>query len=189
MTRKSIWAAIVLLALHTPLRSQTVTLDSYANQLLFNVFKEPAPEIREFLKLYIPSLLDKKNDQPAAGKQRFESHGFIFMEHPFFKSAFANGKVEFDCRRYVDTKELRVDNVRLWLNFDTQQEAETAFGQIVQTLKPVCPKNRVYTENGSLNAELIDTKSASGFNRLQLFLATDYTDRSKFGLLVVPGRM
>jgi hypothetical protein len=111
----------------------------------------------------------------------------VFLEHPHFKSAFRNGKLEFDCRRYNDTRGVQVDDVRLWFDFDTQLEGETAFVQIVDTLKPISPKNFVHTANGAMIGEFTDTKNTKGFAKVQVYLMTDDIDKTKFRILFALG--
>jgi hypothetical protein len=190
MFRKCFLASLLFVLLCNDTSAQTLTVDSYANQMLLNVFKDqPDPVIQDFLKRYIPSMLDKKIVAQGSGDNKFklESHGFVFLEHPHFKSAFRNGKLEFDCRRYNDTRGVQVDDVRLWFYFDTQLEGETAFVQIVDTLKPISPKNFVHTANGAMIGEFTDTKNTKGFAKVQVYLMTDDIDKTKFRILFALG--
>jgi hypothetical protein len=190
MFRKCFLASLLFVLLCNDTSAQTLTVDSYANQMLLNVFKDqPDPVIQDFLKRYIPSMLDKKTVAQGSGDNKFklESHGFVFLEHPHFKSAFRNGKLEFDCRRYNDTRGVQVDDVRLWFYFDTQLEGETAFVQIVDTLKPISPKNFVHTANGAMIGEFTDTKNTKGFAKVQVYLMTDDIDKTKFRILFALG--
>jgi hypothetical protein len=190
MFRKCFLASLLFVLLCNDTSAQTLTVDSYANQMLLNVFKDqPDPVIQDFLKRYIPSMLDKKTVAQGSGDNKFklESHGFVFLEHPHFKSAFRNGKLEFDCRRYNDTRGVQVDDVRLWFYFDTQLEGETAFVQIVDTLKPISPKNFVHTANGAMIGEFTDTKNTKGFTKVQVYLMTDDIDKTKFRILFALG--
>lgn len=187
MTRKSLLVVVLLLLLRLGAHAQVATLDAYCNQLFFHVFAEkPDPAIQDFLKTYLPSLLDK-NNAPAGNtngsKFSLETHGFVFLKHPFIKTPFASGKIEFDCRRFNDARGVVSDNTRMWFYFDTQQEAETTFGQIVTTLTPLASQNRVYTDSGSMIGDFTDPKATSGFYRARFFLTTDFLDKKKFILL------
>jgi hypothetical protein len=188
--RKCFLAPLLFVLLYNDASAQSLTVDSYANQLLFNVFKEkPDPVIQDFLKAYIPSMLDKKTVAQGSGDNKFtlESHGFVFLEHPHFKPAFRNGKLEFDCRRYSDTRGVQVDDVRLWFYFDTQQEGETAFAQMVDILKPISLKNYIHSANGAMIGEFTDTKNTKGFSKVQAYLMTDEIDKTKFRILFALG--
>jgi hypothetical protein len=190
MFRKFLLAALFFVLLYNDASGQSLTVDSYANQMLFNVFKEqPDPAVQEFLKMYIPSMLNKKTGAQPTGDNKFklESHTFVFLEHPHFKTAFTNGKLEFDCRRYNDARGVQVDDVHLCFNFDTQQEAETAFSQMVDALKPISPKNYIHSANGAMIGEFTDTKNTKGFAKVAIYLTTDSIDKTKFRLLFLLG--
>lgn len=185
MLRKYLLAMVMIAGLRNAASGQSTTVDSYANQLLFDVFREqPHPAVQEFLKLYVPSLLDKRTT--ARGTESsfdLETHGFVFLEHPFFKTNFRNGKLEFYCRRYKSVLGVQVDDVHLWFYFDTQADGETAFGKLIDTFKPVSTKNYIHTANGSMIAEFTDTKNTKGFGKVQVLLMPEDTDKTKFKML------
>lgn len=187
MIRKSLLALVFGLIFHSFSHAQRNDLDAYVNRLFFHVFKdEPDSAIRGFLRQYIPSLLDKRSAATAKATDRkfaLESHGFIFLQHPLIHAPFRNGRIEFDCRRYNDARGVVADNARLWFHFDSQQEAETVFGELVQALKPLSTQNRVFTDNGSMVGDFTDAKAANGFYKVHLFLTTEFLDRTKFQLL------
>lgn len=188
MIRKNLLATVLLFALQMPSKAQVSTLDGYANKMLFNVFTEPDAEIREFVALYIPSLLNKTSTKPAGKRQSFESHAFLFMKHPFVTFNFTNGRLVFDCRRFGE-KDVRVEKTTLILTFNAQQEAELAYGEIVQALKPISTKNRIRTENGGFAGEFEDENIKTGFNKIEVFLTTDIADKGKYVLLFMPGKI
>lgn len=185
MFRKWLTALVLLVLLCNVTSGQSLTVDGYANKLLFSVFKEqPDPAVHDFLKLYVPSLLEKRTTARGTdSKFDLETHAFVFLQHPFFNTTFRNGKLEFDCRRYVDTKSVQVDDVHLWFYFDTQSDGETAFGKMIETFKPVSTKNFIHTANGSMIAEFTDAKDTKGFGKVQVFLMADDTDKTKFKML------
>jgi hypothetical protein len=170
---------------------QSLTVDTYSHQLLFNIFKDdPDTSIRDFLRLYAPSLLEKKTipaEQDAAGSGKnqysYEVHSFIFTNHPYFKATFTNGKLELYCRRLKDGKTIQVYDVKFWLEFDTQPEAEMAFSKLVETFIPISTNKKFSSTNGAQKAEFSDTKVNKGFNKVQFRLTADNLDRHRFKIL------
>jgi hypothetical protein len=86
MFRKCLLAGLLFIVFLPCANSQSLTFDGYANQLLFNIFKDqPDTAIRPFLRSYVPSLLDKKitpADLGSSGGSKnqysFEIHSFLF---------------------------------------------------------------------------------------------------------------
>lgn len=190
MFRRSFLVCFALGMILSRTNGQALTVDSYSNQLLFNIFKDnPDTAIRSFLRSYTPSLLDKKAGDAVISegekKERngFEIHSFIFTRHPYFTPFFASGKMEFFCEHANDAKGLQVYDVRLWFDFDTQEEAEMAFSKLVETFIPIATKQRFSSPNGSRKAEFSDTKNPKGFNKIQFRLTADNLDHHKFKIL------
>lgn len=187
MFRKCLLAGFLMAFLYTNTNAQSLTVDSYANQLFFNIYKDqPDAAIRDFLKLYVPSLLDKKTTAAPAGARNqysMEVHSFVFTQHPYFKTNFTNGKLEFECRRYDDARGIQVTDVRLWMGFDSQEDAETAFSKLIATFQPLSTKEKIKPDNGALKAQFSDTKATSGFSKVTIRLTPDNMDRSKFRML------
>src|SRR6187549_2664970 len=115
MTRKCFLAVFILFALFGRTNSQSLTVESYTNQLLFNIFiNQPDTSIRPFLRLYAPSLLEKKTIPEGASSGTpgsNEIHSFVFTKHPFFKSTFNSGKLELYCQRFNDARALQVYDI------------------------------------------------------------------------------
>ncbi len=190
MFRRSFLVCFALGVLLSRSNGQALTMDSYANQLLFNIFKDsPDTAIRPFLRSYTPSLLDKKTGDAviSAGEKKernnFEIHSFVFTRHPYFTPIFASGKMEFFCEHFSDAKGVQVYDVRLWFDFDTQEDAELAFSKLVEMFMPIATKQRFSSPNGSRKAEFSDTKSPKGFNKIQFRLTADNLDHHKFKIL------
>ena len=189
MFRKCFLLGFLVVVLYTTSYSQALTVDTYSNQLLFNIFKEkPDTAIRSFLRLYTPSLLEKKQG-PALGGSKdasqytAEIHSFIFTKHPFFTGSFTTGKLDFFCQRFNEPKGMQVYNVKLWFEFDTQQEAEMAFSKLVETFIPISTNKRFSSSNGARKAEFSDTKGQNGFNKVQIRLTADNLDHHDFKIL------
>ncbi len=187
MFRKCFLAGFLLCALFNTMNGQSLTVDTYANQLFFNIFKDqPDTSIRPFLRLYAPSLLEKKTTPPdgspsAGNKNAFEIHSFIFNKHPFLNASFTSGKLELYCQRN-EGKGTNVYDVKLWFEFDTQEEAEIAYNKLIETFIPISTNKRFSVTNGAQKAEFSDTKT-KGLNKIQLRFTADNLDRHRFKIL------
>lgn len=170
---------------------QGSAIDKFTNQLLFNIFTEqPDPSVQDFLKFYIPSLYEKKKKEgiwianaSKSGQDHEEVHSFVFTKHPFFKSAFTSGKIEFFCLRNGDPTSTRITNLKLWLEFDTQQDAEMAFSSLVETFLPISSNKKFSSTNGAQKAEFSDGKEMAGFGKIRIRLTADNLDRRTFKIL------
>ena len=191
MFRKCFLAGFLLCALFNTMNGQSLSVDTYANQLFFNIFKDqPDTSIRPFLRLYTPSLLEKKTAPPdgsssAGNKNAFEIHSFVFNKHPFFSASFTSGKLELYCQR-SDAKGTNVYDVKLWFEFDTQEEAEIAYNKLIETFIPISTNKRFGATNGAMKAEFSDTKT-KGLNKIQLRLTADNLDHHRFKILFETG--
>lgn len=192
MFRKCLLAALLFITLLPCANSQSLTFDTYANQLLFNIFKDqPDTAIRLFLRSYVPSLLDKKVSPADLGstggsknQYSFEIHSFVFTTHPHFNNSFTNGKIEFFCRRSLDGKIIQVYDVKFWLEFNELQEAEIAYSKLVETFAPLSNKLNYTSGNGFRKAEFSDTRAGKGtLNKIQFRLTADNLDRRRFKIL------
>jgi|GEM_PF-992472 len=192
MVRKYLLVCFCFLLICGRTNSQSSAIDKYSNQLLFNAFKEqPDPSITDFLKLYIPSLYEKKGKEglllakgQVTGQDNHEEvHSFIFTKHPFLKASFTQGKLEFYCVRKNDIKDTQVTNAKLWLEFDTQPEAEMAFSNLVETFIPISTTKKFSSTNGAQKAEFTDNKETKGYGRVRLRLTADNLDRHTYKIL------
>lgn len=174
------------------LYSQTLTVDRYTNQLLFNIFEEqPDSSILDFIKQYIPSLAEKKKKDrvpastPLLSDQNkyAEVHSFIFTRHPFLKATFTSGKLDFFCLHNNAAKDIQVSNVKLWLEFDTQPEAEMAFSNMIETFIPISTQKKFSSTNGSQKAEFSDAKEMNGFGKIRIRLTADNLAQHRFKIL------
>ncbi|MEO7530082.1 MAG: hypothetical protein ABIS69_01685, partial [Sediminibacterium sp.] len=188
--RRCLLVGFLFVILLNTTNGQSFTVDTYSNQLLFNIFKDqPDSTVRSFLRLYAPSLLDKKMIQDPGSstgnknQYTYEVHSFIFTSHPYFKSSFSNGKLELYCRRSHDEKSVQVYDVKLWFEFDTQQEAEMAQTRLIETFTPISTNQHFSSANGFMRAEFSDKKVTTGFNKIQFRLTADNLDRTRFKIL------
>lgn len=195
MVRKCLLLCLFFSIGYVRLNSQTLTLDKYANQLFFKIFKEPDPAISDFINQYIPSLNYQKNKEGVAPsipllseQNKFgEIHTFVFTKHPFLKISFTMGKLEFFCQRNTDMKDGKLTNLKFWLEFDTQQEAEMAFSNMIETCIPISTQKKFSSAIGSQKAEFSDAKETNGFGKIRIRLTTDNLGRHAFKVLVETG--
>ncbi len=178
-------------------RAEGQTMDAVTNQLFFQVFSgKPDTSITGFLKLYVPSLAEKKKTPGEWIKFQNtdtlhihdEVHSFLFTSHPYFKEKFAQGRLEISCRRYEGPQLLQnIMAVRLMFEFNIPQDAEMAFTRLVEILSMVSTDKRFSTGNGSQNAAFINTKDKTGFNRVQMKLMSDQTAVYKYKIVFESG--
>lgn len=192
-------AALVLFLIAYCGNSQAVNMDIQTNQLLFNIFRaNPDSSILGFLKLYTPCLYEKKNvdagrqwtTYPSIDTLRSyrEIHSFVFSRHPFFKEKFTQGKLEIGCKRYEDTKLLQnITHVQLWLEFETQMDAEIAFTRLVEMFLLLATEKKFSTVTGAQKAEFSNLKETKGFNKIQFRLTGDNISRYPYKILFETG--
>jgi hypothetical protein len=182
MFRKCFLFGSLLLLLFSTTKGQSLTVDSYSNQLLFNIFKEqPDTGIRNFLRLYAPTLYPKipasANAASAIGNSQHsytpEIHSFIFTKHPFFNASFASGKLELYCQHFNDSRGVQVYDVKLWFEFDIQQEAEIAYSKLIETFIPISSNKKIDSMNGFMRGQFSDANTTKGFNKIQFRLTAD----------------
>ncbi len=181
MLRKCLVMCFVFSVLTGTLRAQALTIDTYSNQLLFNIFKpQPDPVIIDFLKQYAPSLYNKNTiaesttSKGSDGNQFIsEIHSFVFTKHPYFKSSFTTGKLELYCQHFPEPKGVQVYDVKLWFEFDMQQEAEIAYSKLMEIFIPISSNKKNDSMNGFLRGQFSDSNSSKGFNKVQFRLTAD----------------
>ncbi len=172
--------------------SQSTTIGKYTNELLFNIFTDkPDPLIQDFIKTYIPVLYEKKKKEGVwimngmKHTQPYqEVHSFIFSKHPYFKSSFTSGKIEFYCQSNGDPKSSLITNIKLWFEFDTQLEAEMAYGKLMETFVPISTDKHFGSTNGAQIGEFTDARETNGFGKLRIRLTADNLDRRYFKILI-----
>lgn len=177
--------------------TQAVSIDAYANQLFFNIYREkPDTAILGFLKLYVPSLYEKKKTPPGWTKYGSidtthayqEMHAFLFSKHPYFHAKFAQGKLEIFCKRYDNDKLLQnITKVQLAFEFETSEDVETAFSILVEMFAVPATEKKYSTTHASQKAEFSDLKNPAGFNRVQFRMAADNLGRYPYKILFETG--
>lgn len=191
---KYITALALTFVLHTAMHAQTKSINAYAQQLFLNVYtSQPDTSIAPFLRDHIPSLYDKNRlttGNTSTDKNtgsRIEIHTFVFDKHPYFVTGFVNGKLEFYCRHFSDSRGEQVFDVKLWFEFENQLEAEMAFSKLVERFLPISQGKRFSSTNGAQRAEFSGTEQEPGFNKVQFRLTADNLDRHRFKILFETG--
>ena len=199
MFRKCILAYSLLLLTSYAANSQEMNMDMQTHQLFFNIFREkPDTSILGFLKLYTPSLYEKKNLTQGPNwiiyssidtlRAYREIHSFVFTSHPYFTEKFTQGKLEIYCKRYEDTKLLQnITNVQLWFEFETQPEAEIAFTRLVDRFILLATEQKFSTVIGAQKAAFTNSKETRGFNRVQFRLTADNVSLYRYKILFETG--
>ena len=196
MLKKLLVFSALALCISHPARSQAVTMDSYVNQLFFNIFKEkPDTGVLGFLKLYVPSLYEKQGATGWPPQSSFDTtrgyrdmHAFIFARHPFLNLKFARGSLEIFCSRYDNDKPLQaITKVQLSLEFENSQDAETAFGRLINLFTVTATEQKINTTLNWQRAQFTDTRNPSGFNKVQFRVAADNLGRYRYKILFETG--
>jgi hypothetical protein len=192
MARKLVLACFIIVCLWGRTDGQSLTMDKFTNQLLFNIFNDQSDaSIQEFIKVNIPILLEKKSKDavwianPIKNSQdtHEEVHSYVFYKHPFFKSSFTAGKMEFNTYRNKENNSILISNLKLWFEFDTQPEAEVAFSNLIETFIPISTAKKFSSTNGAQRAEFSDNKETKGFGKIRIRLTADNLDKHVFKIL------
>lgn len=183
---RRILSFILLTCIFGKLHAQS--LDDAANKLFFDVFRSnPDTVIRPFLRNYVPSLLDNSKPPSATANAVREVHTFIFSKHPFFNFNISSGKVEFYCLHTPGSSTVQVYDVKLWLEFDSQQIGEMAYNQLVATFDPISSMKKFSSANGAIKAEFSDNKTQGSIHKIKFRLTADNLDNLRFKLLFETG--
>jgi hypothetical protein len=165
------------------------SIDDAANKLFFNVFKNnPDTSIRGFLRNYLPGLLQNQtgNSINAASAVR-EVHAFLFSKHPFLNAAITGGKLEFFCLHAYNSNTTQVYDVKLWLEFESQQTAEMAYNQLIALFDPLSSLKRFSSSNGAIKAEFSDAGTQPAMHKIRFRLTADNLDNLRFKILFESG--
>jgi hypothetical protein len=193
MARKLVLAFFIVLCLWGKSDGQSLTMDKFTNQLFFNIFKEqPDASFQDFLKANIPVLLEKKikdavwvaNPNKNNQEAHEEIHSYIFYKHPFFKSSFTAGKMEFFTYRSKENNAVLISNLKLWFEFDSQPDAEVAFSNLIESFIPISTAKKFSSTNGAQRAEFSDNKETKGFGKIRIRLTADNLDKHIFKILI-----
>ena len=189
MFRKYFLACFILLLTVNRSKGQDMSFDMYTNQLLFNIYSiRPDTSITGFLRLYTPSLFEKKKTVSVTPADTFhyheEIHSFLFTKHPFLTVKFTKGKLDICCKRYNGPELIQnITTIQLWFEFDEQQEAEIAFSRLVDNFILLSTNKKFSAANGSQKAEFSNSKNTIGFNRVQFRLTVDNVSKHRYKIL------
>ena len=101
---------------------------------------------------------------------------------------FVKGKLDIHCKRY-NSQELiqNITNIKLWFEFDDQQEAEIAFSRLVDNFILLSTDKKFGAANGAQKAEFLNSKNTKGFNRVQFRLTIDNVAQHRYKILFETG--
>ena len=163
------------------------TLDKYADQLYFGMLSlNPDTSIIEFLTKYVPVVLKKFDstggwtayppgviEEPKFTKV---TTSYVFDEHPYFNAHFKSGQLAITQKIYSDEKwGNNITDIKLWFEFDNEEDAKTSFKQLVDTFSSFNTSQRLTSQQGVEKAEFTDLASDKYYSHLQIILVPDYT--------------
>lgn len=172
--------------------SSAQTLDKYADQLYFGMLSfMPDGAINDFLRKCVPAIFEERDSSggwtmypPSAFEEpKFYkvSHTFVFESHPYFDGHFKAGQLAITEKVYADENwNGNITDVKLWFEFDNEEDAKRAFKQLVDTFSSLNVLKRVTSQQGIDKAEFTDSSSDKYYRRIEIILATDYSLGKRF---------
>jgi len=167
--------------------SSAQTLDKYADQLYFGMLSfNPDSSITEFLTRYVPVVFKKFDgsggwtayppgviEEPNFYKV---THSYVFISHPYFNGHFKSGQLAITEKIYSDEKwNDNITDIKLWFEFDTEEDAKKSFKQLVDTFSSFHVLKRMTTQQGIDKAEFTDKNCDKYYSNIQIILVTDYS--------------
>jgi hypothetical protein len=169
--------------------AQNKTLENCKGELFFNVWTQhPDSSILNFLEKYIPVLYKKPTGkrewniyQTEPIKIEIGIHAFTFINHPYFKSNFSEGKLEF--YKYEGENGGNIHDMQLWFNFNNKSDALIAYKNLLDTFNVRATKKR-FTEIGKTRkAEFTDTNMKDTFSGVVIYLMEDNLNKNRYKIL------
>lgn len=167
--------------------SSAQTLDKYADQLYFGMLSlTPDTSISNFLTKYVPVVFKKFDstggwtayppgfiEEPKFYKV---THSYVFSLHPYFNGHFKSGQLAITQKIYADEKwNGNIADVKLWFEFDNEEDAKKSFKQLVGTFSSFNVLKRITSQQGMDRAEFTDKNCDKYYSNIEIILATDYT--------------
>ena len=133
---------------------QKENINDYSNKLLCNAYvygKTDAATV-EFLQAHFPYLARQKPENgyltpPEGDNAKHSLTTMTFKQHPFFNFKMKSGSIDFftvdDGGGLVFEK-----GAQLWLNFDTEGDANYVFAKLVDSLQKLSYQKTLTTQNG-----------------------------------------
>ncbi len=166
--------------------SSAQTLDKYADQLYFGMLSlNPDSSITDFLTRYVPVVF-KKYDSTGGWtayppgiieepKYYKVTHSYVFSSHPHFKGHFTSGQLAITEKIYADeTWNGNLTDVKVWFEFDNEEDAKTSFKQLVDTFSGFNVLKRITSQKGMDKAEFTDKSCDKYYSHIEIILAADY---------------
>jgi hypothetical protein len=169
--------------------AQNKTLENCKDELFFNVWTQhPDSSILNFLKNYIPILYTKPVGKgewiiypPEAVKIEICIHSFTFISHPYFRSDFIDGKLEF--YKYEGENGGNIQNLQLWFNFKNKSDALIAYKNLLDTFNVRATKKRFTKIRNTRKAEFTDTNMMNTFSGVVIFLMKNNIYKDTYQIL------
>ena len=167
--------------------SSAQNLEKYADQLYFGMLSfNPDTSITEFLTKYVPIVFKKLDSSVkwtvyppnVIEKPKFVkvTNAYVFSKHPYFSGHFKAGQLAITQKIYSDNKwNDNITDIKLWFEFDNEEDAKTSFKQLVDTFSKLSTLKRLTSQQGIDKAEFTDKNSDKYYSNIQIILATDYT--------------
>ena len=73
-----------------------------------------------------------------------------------------------------------MSEIKLWFEFDNEEDAKNSFKQLVDTFTSFNTLKRLTSQQGIEKAEFTDKNSDKYYSNIQIILATDYTLGKKY---------
>lgn len=184
---KMIRHLLIVLFTISLLSSSAQTMDKYADQLYFGMLSfTPDSTITDFLRKCVPAIFEERDssggwtmyppgafDEPKCFKV---THAYVFESHPYFDGHFKLGQLALTEKVYADEKwNGNITDVKLWFEFDNEEDAKRAFTQLVDTFSSFNVLKRVTYQQGIDKAEFTDSSSDKYYSHIEIILATDYS--------------
>jgi len=167
--------------------SSAQTLDKYADQLYYGMLSlTPDSSIKDFLTRYVPVVF-KKHDSTGGWTayppgiieepQYYKAtHSYVFSSHPHFKGNFKSGQLAITEKIYADeTWNGNLTDIKLWFEFDNEEDAKKSFKQLVDTFSGFNVLKRITSEKGMNKAEFTDKNCDKYYSNIEIILATDFS--------------
>jgi len=160
--------------------AQKENLQDIRNKLLCNVYDYQHADraTNRFLRANFPYLTQ---DPPAGGwssppigvNSKREIVSMKFQQHPFFNFNLKEGRVDF--HEVISSGEKFETGTDLWLIFENEKDANTAFKMLTDTLTNVSTGKTVTNSNGQITAVFSGNGKNNSTLQVKLILKKDET--------------
>lgn len=157
--------------------------------MFYNVWTQhPDSSILSFLKNYVPILYRKPTGRgewtiypPEAIKMEIGIHSFTFISHPYFRSNFIDGKLDF--YKYEGENGGNIHALQLWFNFKNKRDALIAYKNLLDTFNVRATKKRFTKIGNTRKTEFTDTNMKNTFSGVAIFLIKNNIFKNTYQIL------